>query len=146
MTTLLDVMQDAAKRSDMVGAVRELIDQEVAAKKGLGGMAIKAGFKVLQGIKPGFVSEVVERLLPEFAEVLEPLRGEAADNGKSVPRFFASNADSVADKLLAVTDERAKRVDNAAIVGAYKRLRGAAQRNVASAVPGLGEIVERFTS
>ena len=146
MRTIPEILNDAAKSNALVDAVCRLIDDEVGAKKGLGGMAIKAGFKLVQGVKPGFVKEVVQRLLPEFAEVLEPLRQEAQEEGRGVAPFFASNANSVADKLLAVTDARATKVDNAAIKGAYNKLRGSAQKNVASAVPGLGKIVDEFTS
>ena len=143
MTTLNDVLNDEAQRAAIVADCCQLIDGEVAKKKGIGGMAVKTGYKLVQGIKPGFVRSVVEKLLPEFADALEPLRSEAATKGQSLSQFFHANSGQVADALLAVTDARAENADGP-IKGAYGKLRGSAKKNVESAVPGLGQIVERY--
>ena len=144
MATITETISDPSTRAQMVQAVCALVDTEVGAKKGLSGMAIKAGYKVVQGAKPGFVSEVVDRLLPEFADALEPIVAEATASSSTVGSFFSQHADRVANALLSITDARAARVDNAAVKGAYNKLRGSAEANVASAAPGLGAIVEQF--
>ena len=51
-----------------------VVDEEVAAKGGLSGIAVKAGYAAVKSIKPGFIGQVVEKLLPEFAAQLDPLR------------------------------------------------------------------------
>src|SRR3712207_8783558 len=43
----------------------ELIDAEVKDKGGISGLAIKAGYSTVKGIKPGFVEKAVEDLLPD---------------------------------------------------------------------------------
>lgn len=143
MTTLNDVLKDEAQRAAIIEDCCRLIDSEVSAKKGLGGMAVKAGYKLVQGIKPGFVASVVEKLLPQFADALEPLRADAAAQQQSLSKFFQANAGQVADALLAVTDAKAENADGA-IKGAYGKLRGSAKKNVESAVPGLGQIAEKY--
>lgn len=143
MTTLNDVLNDEAQRAAIIEDCCQLIDSEVAQKKGLGGMAVKAGYKLVQGIKPGFVGGVVAKLLPEFADALEPLRSQAAAKGQSLSAFFEANPGRVADALLAVTDAKAEHADGA-VKGAYGKLRGSAKKNVESAVPGLGKIVEKY--
>ena len=144
MTTLNEVLMDESKLTAIIEDCARLIDDEVAAKRGIGGMAVKAGYKVVQGVKPGFVRNVIRALLPEFAEAMEPIRQEATANGESVGAYFAAHSSRVADALLAVTDSKAADSKHGAVKAAYGRLRGSAKNNVESAVPGLGRIVEKY--
>lgn len=144
MTSFAELLQSEEKRAAVIEDCQRLIDQEVADKSGLGGMAIKAGYKLVQGAKPGFVGNVLKALLPEFAEAVDPIRQEAVDRGESISAYFVSHAGRVADALLGVTDARAQKSNMAAIKGAYGKLRGAAKKNVESAVPGLGAIIESY--
>ena len=110
MPNLTETLTSDTKKSAVVEDCLALIDAEVADKGGLTGLAIKAGYKTVQGIKPGFVKQVVTDLLPEFAKALDPLwlpRRKA--QGKNVRQHFDANATRVADALLGITDEKAKR-------------------------------------
>jgi hypothetical protein len=49
----------------------------------------------------------------------------------------------VADRLLEVTDARAKKVENRAVGAAYEKLRPSAKDHVITAVPGLGRVVDK---
>src|SRR5579884_2521664 len=109
MTNLTEALTSEAKKNAVVDDCLALIDAEVADKGGLTGLAIKAGYKTVQGIKPGFVRHVVSDLLPEFAQALEPIFQEAKNNGQPVRAHFTSNSARVADALLSITDEKAKR-------------------------------------
>jgi len=142
---LNDVLTDEAQRASITEDVCRLVDDEVGKQKGLSGMAVKAGYKLVQGVKPGFVRRVVESLLPEFAAALEPIREKAVSQGQSVSSFFSTNSEEVAEALLAVTDGRAQSSDHGSVKGAYSKLRGSARKNVESAVPGLGRIIEKYT-
>jgi hypothetical protein len=142
---LNDVLNDEAKRASIVEDVCGLLDEEVAKQRGIGGVAVKAGYKLVQGVKPGFVRKVVEALLPEFAEALEPIRQRAVAEGQSVDGYFTAHAPEVAEALLAVTDGRAEGSEHASVKGAYGKLRGSARKNVERAVPGLGRIIESYT-
>lgn len=142
---LNDVLSDEAKRAAIVEDVCRLVDDEVGKQKGIGGVAVKAGYRLVQGVKPGFVRRVVESLLPEFAAALEPFRARAVAEGQPVQRYFAANAPEVAEALLAVTDGRARSSEHGSVKGAYGKLRGSARKNVERAVPGLGGIIESYT-
>ena len=146
MTSLIDRLTDEAKRSEVVKDCLTLIDEEVADKKGLGGMAIKAGYKTVQGVKPGFVRNVVNDLLPEFARALDPMYQEATGKGDSIAHYFAANASRVADALLGITDAKAEKSQNRMVKGTYQKLRGTAKKNVESAVPRLGALVQKHAS
>jgi len=146
MPSLKDILVDEARRKSLAAECMSLIEREVDAKGGLGGVAVKTGFKAVRGIKPGFVEKVVYDLLPEFADAIEPLAAEARGQGKDVPTFFAANAPRVADALLAITDKKAERSSNGVVKSAYGKLRGMAKSNVESAIPGLAKLVASYTA
>ncbi|UCH30368.1 MAG: hypothetical protein JSV06_04920 [Myxococcales bacterium] len=142
---LTDVLNDEAKRASIIEDVVRLIDGEVGKQKGLSGVAVKAGYKLVQGVKPGFVRNVVQALLPEFAAALDPIRAQALSQGQSVSSYFQAHSQEIAEALLTVTDARAQKSDHGSVRGAYGKLRGSARKNVESAVPGLGKIIEDYT-
>ena len=142
---LNDVLNDETKRTSIIEDVCKLVDGEVGKQKGIGGVAVRAGYKLVQGVKPGFVRNVVQALLPEFAAALEPYREQAVAAGQPVGDYFNENAQSIAEALLAVTDSRASGSSYGSVKGAYTKLRGSARKNVVGAVPGLGRIVEKYT-
>jgi hypothetical protein len=61
-----------------------------------------------------------------------------------VGSYFATHQQEVAEALLAVTDTRAGSSEHGSVKGAYGKLRGSARKNVESAVPGLGKIIEKY--
>lgn len=144
--SLVDVLTDAAKKPQIVKDCCTLIDEEVKDKGGISGLAIKAGYGAVKGIKPGFVEGAVEDLLPEFAKALEPLYAEAQGAGKGISDFFSGNASRVADALLSITDAKAARAKSGVAKGAYDKLRGSAKKNVEQAVPRLGKLIEKYGS
>ncbi len=143
--TLSDVLNDEAKRASIIEDVVRLIDGEVGKQRGISGVAVKAGYKLVQGVKPGFVRNVVTALLPEFAAALDPIREQALAEGQPVSSYFQTHSQDIAEALLAVTDARAEKSDHGSVRGAYGRLRGSARKNVEAAVPGLGQIIEDYT-
>jgi hypothetical protein len=146
MPSLTEVLTDDARKTQVVDACCELIDQEVSDKGGISGLAIKAGYSAVKGVKPGFVRKVVTDLLPEFATALEPVYQDAKTQNKPVTQFFEQNAGRVADALLAITDAKAQRSQSGVVKGTYDKLRGSAKKNVEAAVPRLAKMVERFTA
>lgn len=142
---LTEVLNDEATRAAIIEDVVRLVDGEVGKQRGISGVAVKAGYKLVQGVKPGFVRNVVEALLPEFATALEPIREQALSQDQSVSNYFQAHAPQIAEALLAVTDRKAQRSEHGSVKGAYSKLRGSARKNVESAVPGLGAIIERYT-
>ncbi len=146
MPNLTETLTSEAKKGAVVDDCVALIDAEVADKGGLTGLAIKAGYKTIQGIKPGFVKQVVTDLLPEFAQALDPLWAEAKAQGQNPRQFFDANAPRVADALLGITDEKARRSKSGMIKGTYEKLRGSAKKNVEAAVPRLAQMIEKHAS
>ncbi len=142
MSTLSEVL-NGDKKALVVEDCLALIDAEVKDKSGISGLAIKAGYGAVKGVKPGFIKQAVTDLLPEFAKALQPLHDEAVTEKKPVADFFASNSGRVADALLAITDAKAARSKSGVVKGTYEKLRGTAKKNVEAAVPRLGRMIEK---
>ncbi len=146
MPNLTEVLADPSKKTVIVDECVELIDAEVGDKGGISGLAIKAGYGVVKGIKPGFVKHVVSDLLPDFASALTPFFDEAKSKGQALSTYFQANSSRVADALLAITDSKAQRSKSGAVKGTYEKLRSTAKKNVEAAIPRLGKLVEKHTS
>lgn len=140
--SLADAINDSSKKGVIIKDCCALIDEEVASKSGLSGLAVKAGYGAVKSIKPGFIAEVVEKLMPEFARAIDPVWDEGVKAGKPVDHF-TSNKSRVADALLSVTDAKSKNAKSAVVRGTYEKLRGSAKKNVEDAVPRLGRLLEK---
>lgn len=139
---LSEVIGDPGKKGAVVDDCCTLVDEEVASKGGLSGLAVKAGYAAVKGVKPGFIRHVVSDLLPEFAEKIDPIWQEGVTGG-SPAQFLVTNKARVADALLSVTDAKAKNAKSSVVRGTYERLRGAAKKNVEDAIPRLSKLVEK---
>lgn len=146
MASLTEVLTSDAKKTAVVDDCMTLIDGEVSDKGGLSGLAIKAGYAAVKGVKPGFVRAVVIDLLPEFALALDPMFQEAKTKNVAVATHFNANSGKVADALLSITDAKAKKSSSGAVKRAYDGLRGVAKKNVEAAVPRLGKLIEKHSA
>ena len=145
MPSLPEVLTSDAKKGEVVDDCCALIDAEVKDKGGISGLAIKAGYGAVKGIKPGFVKQVVTDLLPDFAKALDPIYQDAVKEKKAISSYFSANSSRVAEALLAITDAKAERSKSGVVKGTYDKLRGTAKKNVEAAVPRLGKLIERHT-
>jgi hypothetical protein len=145
LAALTDLLTPS-KRPALIDDACSVLDQEVADKGGLSGLAVKGAYKLLQNIKPGFVREVVDGLLDEFVACIEPIRAEAVSQNAGVGAHMRANPARVADALLAVTDRRAQRAQRAAVRATYEKLRPSAKKHVEAAVPRLAAMVDRHAT
>lgn len=146
MGKLSETFTSEGKKAIVIDDCCALIDAEVADKGGISGLAIKAGYSAVKGIKPGFVKQVVTDLLPDFASALEPIYEEAVAAGKPAGSHFVANASRTADALLAITDAKAQRSKSGVVKGTYDKLRGTAKKNVEAAVPRLAKMIDKHTA
>ena len=146
MPSLPDVLTNPDKKDSVVDDCLALIDAEVGDKGGLSGLAIKAGYSAVKGVKPGFIRGAVVDLLPEFAKALDPIFQEGVTQKKSATEHFVAHSGRVADALLAITDAKAQRSKSGVVKGTYEKLRGTAKKNVEAALPRLGKIVDKYAT
>ena len=150
--TLVQKLTDPSARPAVVRACVELIEGTVASKGGLTGVAIRGAYKIVRSFRPGFVAHVVDNLLPEFAEALEPFHARSMELAEQSERprseifstHLTEHRAEAAESLLAVTDRRAETAKNRAMKKAYERLRGSAGAHVSAAVPDLARTIGPF--
>lgn len=141
--SLAEQIATEPNRPKVIAECVDLVDDEVRSKSGVGGLAIKGAYGTVKKIKPGFVAGAVDGLLDGWVEKLEPYyeKWRASGNGTFADYVTVRKAD-VADDLLKVTDERAESSDHKTAAKLYRKLRPNALKNVETAVPKLGALVE----
>jgi hypothetical protein len=135
------LLGDPQKRPRLLSDCERLIDDEVGAKGGLTGLAIKAAYKVVCAVKPGLVRESMDGLIDDFVKRLEPFYAQHRKGGGEPKGFgdaISRQPAEVADALLGITDDRAKRARNETLKSAYSKLRPQAKKHVSEAVPRIG--------
>jgi len=140
-TLTVRLLSDPAKRPVILSDCVKLIDDEVKSKGGLSGLAIKAAYKVVCAVKPGIIRESMDQLLDDFVKRLEPFYADHRTGGAEPTSFgdtLKRRPAEVADALLGITDDRAKKATNATLKGAYQKLRPQAKKHVEEAVPRVG--------
>lgn len=146
MASLSEQLGQGEKRNAVVDDACKVLDEEVSDKGGLTGLAIKGAYKLVQGIRPGFIRHVVDQLLDEFLSALDPIYQEAVQKKRPAGAYLVENQSRAADALLRVTDEKAERAQSAAIKSAYSKLRSVAKKQVEAAGPRLGKLLERHAA
>ena len=119
------------------------LEDELASLGGLKGKAVSAGYKAVTKVKPEFVPENIRRLVPMCAPALDDHVAQAQQAGVSINDHFSGQADSVAEDLLAATDQRATTANNQLAVGVYNKLRPTAKDRVVAGMPRLAKLVKR---
>jgi len=143
MSGLREVLGSGDKRRIVIDDACHVLDLEVSDKGGLTGLAIKAAYRVVQGVKPGFIRDAVDHLLDDFLDALDPVYQEAREKGEAPGPYLRRSSGRVADALLSVTDRKAERAQRAVIKKTYEKLRPSAKKHVADAAPRLSEMLER---
>jgi len=143
MGSLAEVVQDDTKRRTVVDDCVGLLDAEVSDKRGLKGLAVKAAFKAVKGVRPGMIPMSVDALLDDFATQIDPFWADCQSSGTPPRNYFQSNGGAIANALLSITDERAQRSSQRVLKGAYSKLRGQAITHITQAMPRLADLVAR---
>ncbi len=141
---LSDGLSNPDKKAVVVDDFCSMIELQVASRSGISGMALKASFGALKGVKPGYINYIVEQILPQCFTALDPIWDEGLQTGDPVG-YLNANRDRTADALLGVTDTRAETAKNQLVKGIYSKVRGSAKQNVEEAVPELANIIDKYT-
>jgi hypothetical protein len=143
METLTDVLLEPGKRPQVVQDCVGLIDDEVRSKSGLTGVAVKGGYAIVKKVKPGIIPEAVDNLLNDFVDKLEPFFADFRAQQSPLATYFARRDQEIANALLAITDQRARRSDHTALKKAYEKLRPTGVKHTAAAVPGIARLIAK---
>jgi len=129
-------------RGKVIDDACRVLDEEVADKSGLGGIAVKAAYGLVKGIKPGFIRQAVDHLLDEFLDAMDPFVTEAKSKEMKAGALILSDRSRMANALLAVTDRRLEGAESGAVRKTYEKLRPAAQKHVEAAAPRVAGLLD----
>ena len=125
----------------------EIVRDEVTQKRGMSGVVIKTGFKLIEKVRPNILDDLFYSLLPAFIERLKPFYDDYQSHGQNssveLSAYLISRATDVASSLLTVTDMRAQKSKMKTLVSAYKKLRPLAQEQIVAALPALTRLLDR---
>jgi hypothetical protein len=141
---LTEQLQNQQIKACVIEDCTKLMDEQVAAKNGLSGVAIKTAYKVVKNVGPGYIPQALGRLLPEVATALDPLWSEGLQAGDPVA-YLTQHSSRTAETLLSVTDARMERVGTGVVRASYLKLRKSAKSDVEAAIPGLAKILDAHT-
>jgi len=145
--TLHDILLTPDVFPHVVDDCQQLIDQEVAAKSGVSGTTVKLAYKTANAFAKGYLHNIVETLLPDMVNQLEPYWADFIASGASeFGDYLVKRGDEVAQALLTVTDARAKASDRPTIVKAYGAVRSGAAKHITAALPAVGALVQRYAT
>lgn len=144
--SLNDQMKAPDKRAALISDAEKVLDEEVADKSGLTGIAIKTAFKVVKGVRPGFIREVIDHLLNDFLKQLDPIYQRSVTQGLSPGGLMVRESGNVASALLGITDTKASRSSSDLIRKTYEKLRPMAQKNVEAAAPRLAKLLDKHAA
>ena len=147
MKSLKELIDDPKVSKSIVADGLRVLDEEMAKRSGLGGLAIKGAYKVVKNVQGGKTLEkAVEILIPEFIDKLDPYYGRFQEEGKGKTwtEYLQPHYGTIADELLSVTDQRVQGTDNRAVRGTYDKLRPKARKEVIASLPALSGMMERY--
>jgi len=143
--TLQETLLAPETRPQVIDDCHALLQQQVSDGSGISGTAVKIAYKTVNTFIPGHIRTMVESLLPEMVNVLEPYWTDfLASGGSEFGDYLAKRGDEVSEALLSVTDARAATSERPTIVKAYGKVRGSAGKQVAAALPQVGALVQRY--
>lgn len=147
MATLQEILLGPDTRPSVVADCDTLIEDQMAEKSGVTGTAVRVAYKTVNKFMPGHIHHMVESLLPEIVEKLQPYWADfTASGGSDFGGYLAKRGDEVAPALLSVTDGRAAASGRPVIVKAYSSARGSAAKHIGEALPQVGGLIQKYTA
>jgi len=142
--SLTDTVNEPEQRSAIaVDAVAEA-RAAVRARSGLAGMAARVGFDTITRLRPGFLEQHVEAMLPDLALAIEPHWNAGIAVG-SAATHLAEQAPQVTADLLHVTDAYVDNAVDTTAIAVYRRLRPFAPARIQEQIPRIANFVERHS-
>ncbi|HEY7222556.1 MAG TPA: hypothetical protein VH561_02920 [Micromonosporaceae bacterium] len=145
--TLSDVLRADGAQQQVVADTKAVIEQELAAKSGVSATLLKAAYKAVTTLAPGYYESRIEQLVPGVLDRLQPFWTDFQSSGSGqFGEYLSARGKDVSDALLAVTDERAKISKRTAVTAVYNSVRGSAAEHIQTALPAVGSLVEKYAA
>lgn len=139
------VAKDEETQASIAADCAKLMDEHVAAKTGISGLALKAAYRALKGIGPGYIPRALKNLVPQALDALDPMWTDGLQAGDPV-EYLSQNSAETANVLLGVTDKKLGQAQNKIVIATYKKVRKSVKGDVEEAVPGLAKILGDYAN
>ncbi len=104
---------------------------------------MRLAYKSVNTFLPGHIRRMVQSLLPQLVEKLEPYWVDFRASGSGeFGDYMAKRGEEVSQALLSVTDACAAESANPVVIKTYNTVRGSASRHVEAALPRVGDLVQ----
>jgi hypothetical protein len=145
--TLREILLTPETQPKVMADCYTLIEQEVSDNRGIRGTALKVAYKAVSAVAPGHVRYLMEAMLPQMVDQLEPFWVEFSASGSSeFGDYLLKRGDEVAEALLSVTDARAAASGRPMVVKAYRAVRGGAGQHIGASLPRVGDLVAKYAA
>ena len=143
--TLQEILLTPDTQPQVTADCLTLIKQEVSAKSGVSGTAVKLAYKTVNAFASGYLQSMVETLLPEMVAKLEPYWADFNASGAAeFGDYLAKRGGEVSEALLEATDGLAAESSRPTVLKAYRSVRGGAAKHVTAALPAVGALVQKY--
>jgi hypothetical protein len=97
-------------RRELVHALAGLIEAEVGRTRGARGMALRHALRMARSRRPEILKRLVDQLIPEWVEILEPHYEAWSEKGQKVSfgRYVSTHQDVLARQLLVLVQARVR--------------------------------------
>jgi hypothetical protein len=142
---LEEILLTPDTRPKVVAGCYQLLEQQIAETSGISGAAVKLAYKTVNAFRPGHIRHMVEVLLPQLVDKLEPYWADfSASGGAGFGVYLAKHGEGVSQALLSVTDAHAAASGRPTVIKAYGGVRGSALKHVEAALPHVGDLVTKY--
>ncbi len=143
--TLQDILLAPDTRPLVVADCNALLEHQVSNLSGVSGTAIKLAYKAVVTFRADHIRYMVDSLLPQMAEELEPYWADFSGSGDTdFGAYLASHGEKVSEALLSITDARGRASTRPVIVKAYNAVRDRAAKHVEAALPQVGSLAQKY--
>lgn len=141
--SLREVLLDPNRRPSVVADLLDLLDQEVSGSNGVSGALVKTGYATVTKLRPGAMPTTINNMLEQVTDALDPFYRDFRSTGGSDFGAYLSARPDATEALLGVTDRRADATSSDTVRKVYTKLRPVGRKNVQSAMPRLGAVIDR---
>ena len=143
MGKLADTLLKTETRPGLLRDCAVMVDEEVASKGGLSGLAIKAGYATVKAFKASIINEVLEGMIDDMVKNMESFWDDYEKGGKAgaFDGFLNSRAGAVADAMLKISDDRAATTHHHNLKKVYEKLRPTGKKHTVEAMPRVGRLI-----
>lgn len=145
MASLPQLLLAEHHREELIDDSVKLVENFVAHRSGLKGLAYKAGLSTAGAAKPNFLHNSMRKLMPEFAAALDPLYQEFLNSSTDdFSAYLQRHSERTIPALLGVADARVAGSAHKSLKALYGKLRKGVEDDMSAILPEMSRLIGRY--